>query len=865
MVERNKVSLCADLLAAVFQDNRELLLDLQLKDSLGRYVKERPLLEKLKIGDALEVDASAMPDNDDSAETIIFLLKTVERFMEIFIGAENAHNKVLDPVEKFKRKNQADVERTGIASLLPDFFGLELHGEVFDLSRSEGNEKARHLFLAIFGKYLESDMEGTKRDSLVALLRNCQCITSVADDAAWFEVREDVPVKTVVDQLSGVVESLSVSTRLIEKIFGDYGPLPESLGVLKRLYKGTLSDFTSFGIVDLDPKFRSGLKRDSALLLEGPATVEKEILSYLFLKKGLEECGCVIMVSTFRSPERIRRGLAAAGVDMETVEKNNRLIIVDWHTRHFKRVTGIEEYGTVIKVSNDLTNLAVGIDIAFKKAAGCNSRRLVLDMVSPTIVVEGSERVQEFLDSVKGKMKNANCTSLILLNPKMHPSEEVKVIEDKFDGILSIVRFSEGGRAGSELKLISLSTGPFDTMPVFIDVNERGLAFSTARNDFVSAERISFSHDVAKFPYGISGLESLTAGGLPSGRSFLIWMSPKMAPGDLIKPLVTGASDGNYAIVATLSTIQPQDMCKWLDDAGKNNQMLMEQGMVEIVDWQAQKDSHVLGVEERDGVIMASKDITHLGVGMDLAFRKVSDTSPGMAVLEILSPALRIFDLRTVYPFAQTVNARLEKRGFTSFFILERNAHDSKVNAGMEEIFDGVIDIMDSGDRLELAMLTLRDCHFIPEYRELSVMRGHLAIDITRSLPQREVPKSAEIEMRARLERLNDELKAALEEKVALEQRTGDILKRESELQRRNDELRLHLVDVEKKLNEMHGQTLQGRPAEATQDKVELAKLLKVMDELLEKLPEDVVKRFASSEEFKLYEKILSLYLEEEK
>jgi hypothetical protein len=236
-----------------------------------------------------------------------------------------------------------------------------------------------------------------------------------------------------------------------------------------------------------------------------------------------------------------------------------------------------------------------------------------------------------------------------------------------------------------------------------------------------------------------------------------------------------------------------------------------------------------------------------------------------MAVLEILSPALRIFDLRTVYPFAQTVNARLEKRAFTSFFIMERNAHDSKVNAGMEEIFDGVIDIMDSGDRLELAVLNLRDCHFIPEYRELSVMRGHLAVDITRSLLQREVPKSADLEMMARLERLNDELRAALEEKVALEQRTGEILKRESVLQRKHDELRLHLVNVEKTLTEMHGQTQSTKPVDVTQDKAELARLLKVMDELLEQLPEDVVDRFANSKEFKLYEKILSLYSEEQK
>ena len=46
--------------------------------------------------------------------------------------------------------------------------------------------------------------------------------------------------------------------------------------------------------------------------------------------------------------------------------------------------------------------------------------------------------------------------------------------------------------------------------------------------------------------------------------------------------------------------------------------------------------------------------------------------------------------------------------------------------------------------------------------------------------------------------------------------------------------------------------------------KEEMAKVLAILDDMLEKLPEDVIEKFASSDDFKLYEKIMDLYLKGE-
>ncbi len=485
-------------------------------------------------------------------------------------------------------------------------------------------------------------------------------------------------------------------------------------------------------------------------------------------------------------------------------------------------------------------------------------------MVSPTIIVEGFDRVREFLDAVKAKLKNAECTGLILLNPEMHPPEEVNIIEDIFDGIIQISRSIEQGNIRTELSLISLSSGPFDPAPLLLDLNDRGLALSNTGLILGGEERITFDHGDDKFSMGFPGIESLTAGGLPVGRTFLIWIPSKMTPEEILKPLLIETVRQDHAVILALSTVATQEINGWLSEIERTASRLIEQGVLEIVEWLAQKDSHILGVEEQEGIIRASKDITHLGVGMDLAFRKVKGGPFSLALLEILSPALQMFDIRTVYPFVQTISARLDLKGFTSFVIIDRDAHDSRVNAGMEEIFDGVLDIKDAGDHLELAVLRLRGTHFLPEYRQLSRLRSGFSVDVTRRQPRVYRTEKAADDIHARFDKLDRELKEALEEKASLEQRTADLMKRESELQSKHDELHQHLAGLEEEMikqKEKMGSDVTGQD---TAHRKELARILAVMDEMLENLPEELIERFAMSEEFKLYEKILDMYLEEE-
>ncbi|MDO9536966.1 MAG: hypothetical protein Q7J68_01440, partial [Thermoplasmata archaeon] len=360
-------------------------------------------------------------------------------------------------------------------------------------------------------------------------------------------------------------------------------------------------------------------------------------------------------------------------------------------------------------------------------------------------------------------------------------------------------------------------------------------------------------------------IESLSSEGLPIGSSFLVWISDTMMPTDYVKPVVMEAQMEGHAILLALSSVSAENVGEWISEKGLSRKGLIDRGLLQIVDWHGQRSSKVLGMEMDEGIVRTSKDLTHLGVGIDLALRKISEQVSSLAVLEVLSPALRLFDLRTVYPFAQSMNAKLTKRGFTSFVLMERDAHESTVNAAMEELFDGIIDIRPVGNTLEIALISVRGCHFQPEYRPLTKLRDRLSVDVSRRIVDSEIVESiASHGLSSRLKNLEKELNQTLDEKLELERRLKELNEREAEYDSRHKEMKATLLDVEARLKAQSVIPRESRAEADNEAKEEMARLLKIMDDMLEELPPDIIERFARSDDFSLYKKILNLYLEDQ-
>ena len=102
------------------------------------------------------------------------------------------------------------------------------------------------------------------------------------------------------------------------------------------------------------------------------------------------------------------------------------------------------------------------------------------------------------------------------------------------------------------------------------------------------------------------------------------------------------------------------------------------------------------------------------------------------------------------------------------------------------------------------------------------------------------------------------EIKSSLQDAMAkLEKMEDDLKKREREIEELKSELKNQKAIIIEKDKEM--ESLKGGGSEFVIDE-DTRKLLKILDDLLDKLPEEVVDKFANSNDYLLYEKVLEKF-----
>src|SRR3989449_953217 len=122
---------------------------------------------------------------------------------------------------------------------------------------------------------------------------------------------------------------------------------------------------------------------------------------------------------------------------------------------------------------------------------------------------------------------------------------------------------------------------------------------------------------------------------------------------------------------------------------------------------------NVAGVEEIEHVIRCSVDLTNVGIALSRAVGSLSAGVRRRAVLEVLSPALQVFEVGQVYAFAQSSKAKLTRHKVTALFLLEKEMHSPPTLSSLSQPFDGVIDIdrQREGDTItrKIGVLSMKD------------------------------------------------------------------------------------------------------------------------------------------------------------
>ncbi|MBA3046312.1 MAG: hypothetical protein KKH41_09655 [Candidatus Thermoplasmatota archaeon] len=285
------VSLLAELLEIIFQENRELLLELNISNVIFANKREKPAIAELDVSPELHVNAERIIDGPASQFGLASLIFTVRDYLEVFEGTAESNRRVAEAISRFSQAHDSR-ELASVKEAFPDIFSIGTMAQEADKGTPEDIGTICAIFTTVMAKAHQD--AGMGAAVLLAHLRQCDAVKSVSDDLINIDFADNITVDSALNMFSDAIQKLGLSQSFVNQILETYGPIPDEIGITARLSGGADSSSTAFGCAPIDRLLRDGLKKDVTVLLEGPAGVEKEILASLYLMEGLQRGGCAI-------------------------------------------------------------------------------------------------------------------------------------------------------------------------------------------------------------------------------------------------------------------------------------------------------------------------------------------------------------------------------------------------------------------------------------------------------------------------------------------------------------------------------------------------------------------------------------------
>ena len=199
-----------------------------------------------------------------------------------------------------------------------------------------------------------------------------------------------------------------------------------------------LPDRIKTGYEDLDNLLFGGIPQDYAVILEAPSCDERELLIKSFLEAGARE-GQITFYVTVEASE----GKALA----EQFQSNFYLFVCNPQAD-----TIIQTLPNVFKLKGveNLTDINIALTSAFRKldTSMRAPRRACIEIISDMLLQHHAVPIRRWLAALIPELKSRGFTTLAVMNPYMHPTQDVQAIQDIFDGEISI--YEKEAKAGQE-------------------------------------------------------------------------------------------------------------------------------------------------------------------------------------------------------------------------------------------------------------------------------------------------------------------------------------------------------------------------------------------------------------------------------
>jgi KaiC/GvpD/RAD55 family RecA-like ATPase len=213
-----------------------------------------------------------------------------------------------------------------------------------------------------------------------------------------------------------------------------YQPEPVTLNVSKAVLPGRVA----LGFEDIDDMLLGGIPQNCAVILTSPSFDERDLLVHRFLETGATKGEITFYVT----------------IDASTA----KALAAEWQTNFYLFLCNPQVDETLKNLPNvfklkgveNLTEINIALISAFRRLDPIStvSRRACIEIISDALLQHHALSVRKWLVTLIPEFRSRGFTTLGVMNPQMHPPEEVQAILDVFDGEINI--FERETKKGSE-------------------------------------------------------------------------------------------------------------------------------------------------------------------------------------------------------------------------------------------------------------------------------------------------------------------------------------------------------------------------------------------------------------------------------
>jgi KaiC/GvpD/RAD55 family RecA-like ATPase/tetratricopeptide (TPR) repeat protein len=208
----------------------------------------------------------------------------------------------------------------------------------------------------------------------------------------------------------------------------------------------------SSGTSEIDQLLLGGIPEHYAVVLTGSPSDERELIIKNFLEAGTKEDEITFFVST-----------EAIGLENLLDDPNFILFLCNP-----KPKSKVPDLPTVYKLRSktDLTNLSISLAKAFRNIEPSKNKRVCIEIVSDVLLEYGAKATRKWISELITDLSSKGFTTLTVINPLMHSSEDLHAILDLFDGEIELALTGDPLECKKSIRVKKLRNQDFNKNPI---------------------------------------------------------------------------------------------------------------------------------------------------------------------------------------------------------------------------------------------------------------------------------------------------------------------------------------------------------------------------------------------------------------